>query len=64
MVGYETGELQIIDLKSSKVLHTISSVAGHSGAITTIDCHANNHLIISASCDGKTVLSTAQNGQV
>lgn len=36
---------------------------GHSSAITALDCHLNNNLLISASLS-KTILSTVHNGKV
>ncbi|XP_001604744.2 angio-associated migratory cell protein [Nasonia vitripennis] len=63
-VGYGDGVIRIIDLKSCTVLHTIPSNKGHNATITSIDCHKDNNLILSAAIDGKTIVSSANTGQV
>nr|XP_033198116.1 angio-associated migratory cell protein isoform X1 [Bombus vancouverensis nearcticus]XP_033198117.1 angio-associated migratory cell protein isoform X1 [Bombus vancouverensis nearcticus]XP_033198118.1 angio-associated migratory cell protein isoform X1 [Bombus vancouverensis nearcticus] len=63
-VGYEDGVIRILDLKTSSVLSSISSALGHSSTITTIDCHWDNNLILSAAVDGKTIISTSNTGKI
>ncbi|KAM0729222.1 Angio-associated migratory cell protein [Formica fusca] len=67
-VGYYSGTIRVIDLKTNSILSTMSchptEVHGHSSAITALDCHVNNNLLISASLNGKTILSTAHNGKI
>lgn len=46
------------------MLSSISSALGHSSTITTIDCHWDNNLILSAAVDGKTIISTSNTGKV
>ncbi|KOC66125.1 Angio-associated migratory cell protein [Habropoda laboriosa] len=64
VVGYEDGVIRVIDLKTSSVLSSISSASGHSSTITTIDCHSDNNLILSAAVDGKTIISTSNTGKI
>lgn len=63
-IGYEDGVVRILDLKTNSVLSFISSTYGHSHTITTIDCHSDNNLILSAAVDGKTIISTSNTGKV
>lgn len=67
-MGYYSGTIRVIDLKTNSILSTMSchptEVHGHSSAITALDCHVNNNLLISASLNGKTILSTAHNGKI
>ncbi|KAJ8683408.1 hypothetical protein QAD02_019200, partial [Eretmocerus hayati] len=63
VVGYEDGVIRIIDLKSCGIT-TIPSNAAHKTAITSIDCHLDNNLILSAAVDGKTIISSANTGKV
>ncbi|XP_071876593.1 angio-associated migratory cell protein isoform X2 [Bombus fervidus] len=63
-VGYEDGVIRILDLKTSSVLSSISSALGHSSTITTIDCHWDNNLILSAAVDGKTIISMSNTGKI
>lgn len=64
MVGYEDGTINVIDLKSCSVTSRIPSNLGHSAAITALDCHLDNNLILSAAMDGKTIVSAANTGRV
>lgn len=63
-VGYEDGTIRILDLKTSSILSSISSSLGHSFTITSLDCHSDNNLVLSAAIDGKTILSTSSSGKV
>ncbi|XP_003699960.2 angio-associated migratory cell protein [Megachile rotundata] len=63
-VGYEDGVIRVIDLKSGSVLSSVSSVMGHTSTITTIDCHSDNNLILSAAVDGKTIISSSNTGKI
>lgn len=63
-MGYEDGVIRVLDLKTSTVLSSISSALGHSSAITTIDCHSDNNLVLSAAVDGKAIISTSSTGKV
>ncbi|XP_031771047.1 angio-associated migratory cell protein isoform X1 [Apis florea] len=63
-IGYEDGIVRILDLKTNSVLSFISSTYGHSHTITTIDCHSDNNLILSAAVDGKTIISTSNTGKI
>lgn len=63
-VGYEDGVIRVLDLKTSTVLSSISSALGHSSAITTIDCHSDNNLVLSAAVDGKAIISTSNTGKI
>ncbi|KAL6431501.1 hypothetical protein ACFW04_007238 [Cataglyphis niger] len=67
-VGYNSGTIRVIDLKTNTILSILSchptELHGHSSAITALDCHMNNNLLISASLNGKTILSTAHNGKI
>lgn len=64
VVGYENGTIRIMDLKTSNLLFTISPNVGHSSTITTLDCHTDNNLLLSAAVDGKTLLITLHTGKV
>ncbi|XP_011501575.1 PREDICTED: angio-associated migratory cell protein [Ceratosolen solmsi marchali] len=64
VVGYEDGVIRVIDLKSCAILTTISSHIGHNAAITSLDCHMDNNLILSASVDKKTIVSAANTGKI
>ncbi|KAF3420233.1 hypothetical protein E2986_09949 [Frieseomelitta varia] len=63
-VGYEDGVIRVLDLKTSTVLSSISSAVGHSSSITTIDCHWDNNLVLSAAVDGKAIISTSNTGKI
>ncbi|XP_017878587.1 angio-associated migratory cell protein [Ceratina calcarata] len=63
-VGYEDGIIKIYDLKTNTVLSTISSALSHSSTITTIDCHPDNNIVLSAAVDGKTIISTSKTGKI
>lgn len=47
----------MIDLSSAETKHVISFHDSHKGTITSIDCHLNNKVIISAGRDGKTIVN-------
>ncbi|XP_023246346.1 angio-associated migratory cell protein isoform X2 [Copidosoma floridanum] len=64
VVGYEDGIIRVIDLKASAITATITSNTGHSLAITSLDCHLDNNLIISSAVDGRTIISSANTGKV
>ncbi|XP_076671458.1 angio-associated migratory cell protein [Andrena cerasifolii] len=64
VVGYGNGMIKIIDLKTGSVLSSVSSAPGHSSTITTLDCHSDNNLILSAAVDGKTIISTSNTGKI
>ena len=64
VVGYEDGVIRVLDLKTSAVLSSISSAVGHSSSTTTIDCHWDNNLVLSAAVDGKAIISTSNTGKV
>lgn len=67
-IGYQSGTIHVIDLKSNTVLSTTSRDQtrshGHSSAIIALDCHMDNNLLISVSMGSQTILSTAHNGKV
>lgn len=63
-VGYADGTIRVLNLKAENILATIPSNQGHLSIVTAIDCHKDNNLLISASIDGKTILSTSHNGKV
>lgn len=67
-VGYHSGTIRVIDLKTETVVSTLAydpdRSYGHSSVVTTLDCHTDNNLLISASLEGKAILSTANNGKV
>ncbi|GAB1867227.1 Angio-associated migratory cell protein [Camponotus japonicus] len=66
-VGYYSGTIRVIDLKTNTIISTMpcypTQLHGHSSAITALDCHLNNNLLISASLS-KTILSTVHNGKI
>ncbi|CAL1679026.1 unnamed protein product [Lasius platythorax] len=66
VVGYSSGTIRVVDLKTNTILSTTpcDPTHGHSSAITSLDCHTNNNLLISTSLNGKTVLSTVHNGKI
>ncbi|KAK9301299.1 hypothetical protein QLX08_006359 [Tetragonisca angustula] len=64
VVGYEDGVIRVLDLKTSTVLSSISSAVGHSSSTTTIDCHWDNNLVLSAAVDGKAIISTSNTGKI
>ncbi|XP_058803034.1 angio-associated migratory cell protein [Phymastichus coffea] len=64
VVGYNDGVIRLIDLKSCSVISTITSNMGHTSAITSIDCHLDNNIILSAGVDGKTIVSSANTGKI
>lgn len=37
---------------------------GHTSAITSIDCHLDNNIIVTAGVDGKTIIYSANIGKV
>lgn len=63
-MGCKNGTVGVINLKDGAVVTTISTSQGHTSLVTDIACDMNNKLIISASTDGRTLLSTAYNGKV
>ncbi|XP_024893189.1 angio-associated migratory cell protein-like [Temnothorax curvispinosus] len=67
-IGYQSGTIHVIDLKSNTVLSTTprdqTRSRGHASAIIAIDCHVDNNLLISVSLQSQTILSTAHNGKV
>ncbi|XP_072762785.1 angio-associated migratory cell protein [Anoplolepis gracilipes] len=67
-VGYRSGTIRVLDLKTNTVLSTTAchptQLYGHSSAITALDCHPNNNLLLSASLNSKTILSTVHNGKI
>ncbi|XP_029157379.1 angio-associated migratory cell protein [Nylanderia fulva] len=64
VVGYDSGIIRVFDLKTNTLLSTTcDSKHGHSSAITALDCHTNNNLLISTSLS-KTILSTMHNGKI
>lgn len=67
-IGYQSGTIHVMDLKSSTVLSTTpydqTRSRGHSSAIIALDCHMDNNLLISVSLGSQTILSTAHNGKV
>jgi len=58
----------VINLRTSAIVSTVAcnpiQLCGHSSAITALDCYIDNNLLISTSINGKTILSTANNGKV
>lgn len=66
-VGYHSGTIRVIDLKSNTIVSTTPGLhpfIGHSSAITALDCYWNINLLISASLNGKILLSTVHNGMI
>lgn len=67
-VGYHSGTIRVIDLKTETVVSTLAydpdRSYGHSSVVTTLDCYTDNNLLISASLEGMTILSSANNGKV
>ncbi|XP_011642819.1 angio-associated migratory cell protein isoform X1 [Pogonomyrmex barbatus] len=67
-IGYHSGVIHVIELKSNIVLSTTPRDStrshGHASYIVAIDCHMDNNLLISVSIEGQTILSTAHNGKV
>ncbi|XP_012524798.2 angio-associated migratory cell protein [Monomorium pharaonis] len=67
-IGYQSGTIHVIDLKSNAVLSTTprdqTRSQGHSSAVIALDCHIDNNLLISVSIGSQTILSTAHNGKV
>lgn len=63
-MGYEDGTIHVIDLKSCAITTKIPAIVGHTAAITALDCHLDNNLILSAAVDGKTIISSANTGKV
>ena len=59
-VGFENGDIHIIDLKTSKIV-SISAPNTHKAPVTSIDCHLNNNVIISSGNDGKTIINPLHN---
>ncbi|XP_019614224.1 PREDICTED: angio-associated migratory cell protein-like [Branchiostoma belcheri] len=51
-VGYEDGAVKVWDLKQGAALHTFSGHQGHAGAVTCLDCHHDNVLVMSGATDG------------
>lgn len=68
VIGYRSGTIHVIDLKSSTVLSTTppdqTRVRGHASAVIALDCHMENNLLISVSVESQTILSTLHNGKV
>ncbi|XP_011172252.1 angio-associated migratory cell protein [Solenopsis invicta] len=67
-IGYQSGTIHVIDLKSNTLLSTIppdqTRSRGHSAAVIALDCYMDNNLLISVSLESQTILSTAHNGKV
>ena len=63
-VGYVDGSVKIFDLKSLAVLHHLSGAQAHGNAVSSIDCHRDNNLIVSGSLDSTAKLYNTQTGKV
>lgn len=63
-VGYADGSIKVFDLKTGNVVQHLSGGLAHSNAVSSIDCHRDNNLIITGSLDGTTKLYNAQTGKV
>ncbi|KAL0126342.1 hypothetical protein PUN28_005024 [Cardiocondyla obscurior] len=67
-IGYGSGTIYVLDLKSNTVLsttpHDQTRLRGHASGVIAIDCHMDNNLLISISLQSQTILSTAHNGKV
>jgi WD40 repeat protein len=64
VIGYEDGSIRIYDMKTGSRLHDIPQGQAHTGAISVMDCHPDNNLLITGSVDGRAVLLKTQTGKV
>ncbi|XP_070569921.1 angio-associated migratory cell protein-like [Ptychodera flava] len=62
--GYEDGSIRIWDLKETSVLQTFTAHTGHSGGITSLDCHSDGSLLVSGSTDSTAKLLNSNTGKV
>lgn len=56
--------MKIFDLKTQAVLQHMSGGNAHSNAVSSIDCHRDNNLIITGSLDATAKLYNTQTGKV
>ncbi|EZA59540.1 hypothetical protein DMN91_011029 [Ooceraea biroi] len=67
-LGYLSGMIRVLDLRTGTALSTVekdpTGLHRHSNCITSLDCYTDNNLLISTSVNGKTMLSSANNGKV
>ncbi|XP_013381116.1 angio-associated migratory cell protein [Lingula anatina] len=62
--GYDDGTVKIWDLKEGSPLHSISGHDAHDGAITCIDCHPDNVMVVTGSVDVTAKVINSNNGKV
>lgn len=67
-VGFESGKIHVVDLKTNTVLSRTPSdpkrLHGHQYSVLTIDCHLINNTLISGSKSGQVIISSASTGKV
>ncbi|XP_020283798.1 angio-associated migratory cell protein [Pseudomyrmex gracilis] len=67
-VGFESGKIHVLDLKTNTVLSRTPSdpkrLHGHQYSVLTIDCHLINNTLISGSKSGQVIISSASTGKV
>ncbi|KAK4003322.1 angio-associated migratory cell protein [Daphnia magna] len=63
-VGYVDGSVKVFDLKTLAVLQHLSGGQMHTNAVSSIDCHRDNNLMVSGSLDSTAKLYNTQTGKL
>ncbi len=63
-IGYVDGSVKVFDLKTLAVLQHMTGGQIHTNAVSSIDCHRDNNLIVSGSLDSTAKLYNTQTGKV
>lgn len=64
VIGYVDGSIKVFDLKTLAVLHHSNGGQVHTNAVSSVDCHRDNNLIVSGSLDSTAKLYNSQTGKV
>ena len=63
-VGYSDGSMRIFDLKTSDVLHNLTTVFSDKAAVCAMDARSDNQLVAVGSSEGEITIVNSQSGKI
>lgn len=63
-IGFVDGSVKVFDLKTLSVLQHSNGGQVHTNAVSSIDCHRDNNLMVTGSLDSTAKLYNSQTGKV